>query len=82
MTEDISNEALVHRFCQDAVKVMERSVNGLPDRDQRKLMAGVLGGGEFEVRVRLRRDQSPRITVSLIDKDGEWHLVAGAGPSA
>lgn len=77
----LNNEDLVERFAKDAVEVMRRTVETLSEAEQREVMNTIFAGGEPEVRVRMSMGKGQRISVVIIDLQGELHLVRAAGGS-
>lgn len=78
----ITDQELIDRFGQDAAEVFGRTVNTLSDKEQHECLNAVFAGGQPEIRVRLVMGQGARISVCVVDKDGELHLIKAAGPSA
>ena len=58
----------------DAIKYMERAVNSLTDDVQMKVIAGIVAGGQLEVRIRMVAKQAPRMGLVLIGLKGELEL--------
>ena len=76
-----TNQELIDRFGQDAAEIFGRTVNTLSEKEQHECLNAVFAGGQPEISVRLIMGQCARISVCIVDKDGELRLIKAAGPS-
>lgn len=75
MTQD---DIIVADLALDALKFMERVLNGQAPEVQGHSLKAITRGGHMEVRVRMSMTHDPRISLALIGDKGEIEL-AGAG---